>query len=107
RQFLPAPHVIEEAPDAPVVEPFGETAGSRFTAYVARSGLQPRRAVLRQLVQRVRPVAPVDEIEIRVAGMIGDGAPVLRVLHSVDDGAVAAGRFTEAAAVLAVRQRAE
>src|SRR5262249_42454127 len=67
----------------------------------------PGRAIFRQLVQRVRPVAPVDEIEIRVAGMVRDGAPVPRVLHSMNDGAVAAGRFAETAAMLAARQRAE
>src|SRR3990172_3078337 len=39
--------------------------------------------------------------------MVGDGAPVLRVLHAVEDGPVAAGGFAEAAAVLAAGEGAE
>src|SRR5712691_3335099 len=67
----------------------------------------PGQAVLRELVQRVRPVVPVDEIEIRVAGMIRDRAPGFRVLHPVEDRGVAAGGFSEAAAVLASGERPE
>ena len=79
----------------------------RFAQRVVRAGLALRRAMLRQFVQGVRPVVPVDEIEVRVAGVIGDRAPVLRVLHAVDHRAVAAGGLAEAAAVLAARERAE
>ena len=70
-------------------------------------GLRFGRAVLRELVQRVRPVVPVDEVEVRVARVVGDRAPVLRVLHAVDDRAVAARRLAEAAAMLARGERAE
>ena len=44
---------------------------------------------------------------MRIAAVVGDGAPVLRVLHAVDDRTVAARRLAEAAAVLARGQRAE
>src|SRR5687767_8948084 len=55
-----------------------------------RPGLALRQPVLRELVQRVRPVVPVHEIEIRVAGMARHGAPIACVFHAVDDRAVAA-----------------
>ena len=55
---------------------------------VSRSGLEG--AMPGELVERVRPVVPIDEIEIRVAGVIRDRAPVFRVLHAVEDGPVAA-----------------
>src|SRR4029077_4363435 len=64
-------------------------------------------AVLGELVQRVRPVVPVDEVEIGVAGVIRDCAPVPRVLHGVNDRAVAARGLAEAAAVLARGEGAE
>src|SRR5262249_31190022 len=106
-ELLLAPHVLEEAPHAPVVDPGGETT--------PRSGAQrvvPARhalwlAELRQLVERVGPVVPIDEIEVRIARMIAVRSAVLRVLQAVDDGAVAAGGLAEAAAVLAARERAE
>src|SRR5438067_897076 len=85
------PHVREESPDAPVVVAFGEALAAGFAARVVGAGLSLGQAVLRELVQRVRPVVPVYEIEIRVAGMIGDRAPGSRVLHAVEDRAVPAG----------------
>ena len=98
----------EKALDAPVVEAVGEALAARLGGQrIVAAGPALRHPMLGELVQRVRPVVPVDEIEVRVAGMIGDGAPVLRVLHAVDDRAVAAGRLAEAAAMLAAGQRAE
>ena len=94
-----------------------EATNPAIVAAVAESGRRPRRvvgalaprglAVLVQLVERVRPVAAVDEIEVGVAGVIGDGAPVLGVFHAVDDGAVAARGLAETASMLARGQRAE
>jgi len=52
-------------------------------------------------------VVPVDEVEVGVAGVVGDGRPSTAVFHAVDDRAVAAGGFAEAAAVVAVREGAE
>src|SRR5690606_16803941 len=66
-----------------------------------------RLTVLRELVERARPVAAVNEIEIRVARVARDGAPAARVLHAVNDRAVAARGLTETAAVLAARLRAQ
>ena len=91
RELFLFPHLREEALDAPVVQPFGEALAARFASRIVCAGLALGHAMLGELVQRVRPVVPVDEIEIRIAGMIRDGAPVLRVLHAVDDRAVAAG----------------
>ena len=103
-ELFALPHALQEALDAAVVE-----AGFEFA--VAGEGLAPcpalGAAVLGELVQGVRPVVPVDEVEVGVAGVVGDGAPVLRVLHAVDDRAVAAGGFAEAAAVLAAGEGAE
>src|SRR5712692_4648126 len=104
--FLP-PHVRQEPSDAPVVLAFGEPFALRFAQCVVGAGFSPGQAVLGELVQCVRPVVPVDEIEIRVAGMIGDRAPGFRVLHPVEDRAVAARGFSEAAAVLAGGERPE
>ncbi len=66
--------------------------------------LQPERSRFKS--GRHAPL-PVDEVESGVAGVVGDHAPVFRVLHAVDDGPVTSGRFAEAAAVLAARERAE
>ena len=44
----------------------------------------------------IRQVTAVDKVKVRVAGMIRHGAPVLRVFHAVNNGAVAAGGFPEA-----------
>ena len=107
RELLLLPHVREEALDAPVVEALGEAFAASFAARVVDAGLALGHAVFGELVQRVRPVVPVDEVEVGVAGMVGDCAPVLRILHAVDDRAVAAGGLAEAAAVLPARERAE
>jgi hypothetical protein len=71
------------------------------------SGLEARAPILRELIERVRPVGAVDEVEIGVARVHGDRAPVAAVLHAVNHGAVAAGRLAEATAVVTVGQRAE
>src|SRR5690606_30152934 len=63
--------------------------------------------MLRKLVERLGPVAAVDEIEIRVARMARDRTPVPRVAHPVDQRAIAARRLAEAAAMVPVRERAE
>src|SRR4029077_21176788 len=90
-----------------VVLAFGEALAAGLAASVVGAGPALRQAVLREFVQRVRPVVPVDEIEIRVAGVLGDRAPGFPILHTVEDRAVTAGRFSEAAAVLAIRQSPE
>jgi hypothetical protein len=64
-------------------------------------------AMLRELVQRVRPVVVIDDVEVGIPGMVGDGTPMLRVFHAVDDRPVAPGRFAEAAAMVARGERAE
>src|SRR5487761_2749577 len=99
RELLLLPHMVEEALNPPVVESLRRATVARCAAHVHGAGLALDRAVLRQRVERIRPVVPVDEIEVRVARMIGDRAPVLGVLHAVDDRAVTAGRLAEAAAV--------
>src|SRR5688500_8752065 len=103
-ELLLLPHVVEEAPDAPVVQPRFELPVSK---YILPPGFALRHPVLGELVQGVRPVVPVDEVEVRVARMAGDRAPVLRVLHAVEDRAVAARGLAEAAAMLPVCVGAE
>ena len=71
------------------------------------SGLARRLAVLREHIERVRPVAVVDELEVGIARVIGDRTPVPRIAHAVDDRAVSAGGLAEAAAMLARGERAE
>ena len=56
--------------------------------------------LVRELVEGVRPVRAVHPVEIRVARMARDRAPVLGVQHAVHDRAVAAGRLAEAAAMV-------
>src|SRR5690606_18285936 len=65
------------------------------------------RSILAELVERGRPVAGVRDIEVRVARMTRDSAPVARVLHRMNERTVAAGGFTEAPAVAPVLERAE
>ena len=105
RQLGLLPHGGEEPPHAPVVQ--AATGGLRGTRRVVAPRLLSSCAVLRQLVQGVRPVVPVDEVEIRVTRMVGDRAPGRRVLHAVKHRAVAPGGFAEAAAVIARSERAE
>src|SRR6185503_8993404 len=107
RELLGFPDVLEEALYPPVVAAVGKMRAPAFAQRVVAAGLALDRTESRQVIQRIRPIVPIDEIEIRIARMIGDRAPVLGVLHAVDDRAVAAGRFTEATAVLAAVQRAE
>src|SRR5439155_27271160 len=71
------------------------------------SRLHRAAAVLGELVQRVRPVVPVDELEVGVARVVGDGAPGRRVTHAMQHRSVAARGFAEAAAVIARGERAE
>src|SRR5205085_5550510 len=84
------PDVLEEAADAAVVHAGGEVLAPGFGARVVAPGPALGQAVLGELVQRVRPVVPVDEVEIGIARVVGDGAPVPGVAHGVQDGAVAA-----------------
>src|SRR6185369_17468561 len=107
RQLLGFPDVLEETLDPAVVATIGKAGTAALAQRIVAAGLALDRPEARQVVQRIRPIVPIDEIEIRIARMIGDRAPVLGVLHAVDDRAVAAGRFAEAAAVLAAVQRAE
>src|SRR5262245_36006882 len=101
------PHRVEKPPDAAVIFSVGESLAARFAERVVTSGLAPGHAMLGELVQGIRPVVPVHEVEVRVPRVVGDRAPVAGVLHAVEDGAVAAGRLAEAAAVLARGSRAE
>ena len=101
------PHVIEKALDAAVVEARCRAPVARRAARIDAAGAALRRAMFRQGIERVRPVVPVDEIEVRIARMVRDRAPGLRVLHAVDDRAVAARGLAEAAAMLAAGERAE
>jgi hypothetical protein len=82
-----------------------------FADASARTSIGPAlRFGLRELgerVERVRPVARIDEVEVRVARVVGDRTPRLWIQHAVDDRAVAARALAEAAAVVARRQGAE
>src|SRR5690606_23907110 len=64
-------------------------------------------AIAVELVERARPVGEIAELEVGVAGMAGDRAPVPCVAHAVQHRAIAAGRLAEASAVLARGQRTE
>ena len=108
REFFLAPHGFQEPLDASVILSRGKPAprrglGKRVVCTGAALGI----AKLRELVQRVRPVVAVDEIEIRIARVISDGAPVLRVFHPVNDRPVTAGRLAEASAMLPRSKRTE
>ena len=107
RKFFLAPHAVEETPHATVVEPFRQTLARAGSERVVAAGPPLRNAILGELVERIRPVVPVDEVEVRIAGVIGDGAPMLSVFHAMNDRAIAARRFAEAAAVIAAAKRAE
>src|SRR4029078_10132339 len=69
RQLLLLPHVVEEALDAGVVEALRQALAARLAARVVGAGLALRHAVLGELVERVWPVVPVNEGELR-------GAPI-------------------------------
>ena len=97
----------QETPDAPVVEPCFKSFLGRLTARIVDAGPPSRHAVPGKFVEGIRPVGPIDEIEIGVSGVIRNRAPMLRILHAVDHRPVAAGRFSEAAAMLAACKRAE
>ena len=45
------------------------------------------------------PFSFVDEIEVSVSRMTTNYAPVLRILHTVDEGAVASRRFPKATSI--------
>src|SRR5438093_4681136 len=104
RELLRFPHVIEKTLDASVVHTLGQPFAAAFAQRVVLAWLAFDRTVFGKLVQRVRPIMPVDEIEVRIARVIGDRAPVARVLHAVNDGPVAAGGLAEATPVLACSQ---
>src|SRR6185437_14628870 len=57
-ELLLSPDMREETLDAPVVQALGEAFAARFPACVVRAGLALRQAVLRELVQCIRPVGP-------------------------------------------------
>src|ERR1700736_3677156 len=105
RKLLFAPHVVEKAAHAAVVEPFCKTLPAALAQRVESSGLALAAAEFGQLIERIGPVMPIHEIEVRVSGVIGDRAPVLRVSHAVDDRAISARRLSEAAAMLAASER--
>ncbi len=107
RDLFRFPDVFEEALDTAVVTTLVKAFALAFAQRIVLACDSLASAMLRQLIERVRPVVPIDEIEIRIARMVGDGAPMLRILHAVDDGPVSARRFAEAAAVIARRERAE
>src|SRR5207247_6200705 len=92
--------------DAPVVEALRKALACAGGECVEAAGTPLRKALLGQLVQRVWPVMPVDEIEVRIARVVGDRPPVLRVLHAMDNRAITTRRLAEAAAVRAAAKRA-
>ena len=91
----------------PSSRPSARPSRSGERRHVDRPFLALGQGELGQRVERVRPVGAVDEIEVGVARVVGDRAPVLRILHAVDDRAVAARALAEAAAMLARGEGAE
>src|SRR5476649_1365520 len=106
-ELLLLPDMVEEALDATIVEPGRRAAIARFAPDVHGTGPAFGCTVLGERIQGIRPIVPVDEIEVRIAGMIGDCAPVLRMLHPMDHRPVTAGRLAEATTMFATRQGAE
>ena len=104
-QFFLGPDRLQEARYAAVIVTVQRPLF--LLEHIDRAFLAFFRAVPGKLVQDIGPVAAVQEVEVGVAGVVGDGAPVPGVLHAVHHGAVAAGRLAEAAAVIAGRQGAE
>ncbi len=109
RQLFLAPTRLEEALDAAVVAAMREIlAGAHLREHVVRRRpCASARGTWSSSFSVFGQSCQVDEIEIGVARMVGDRAPVLRVFHPVDDRAVAARRLAEAAAMLARGERAE
>ena len=104
-QLFLAPDGVEEAPYAAIVVAFAGAVG--VLDDIDLSGLPARAAIPVEFIQRARPIREVAVIEIGIARMIRDGAPIFRVLHAVNHRAVATRRLAEAAAVVARSQRAE
>src|SRR5256885_2375803 len=98
---------VDVGTHAAVIEPFRQPLARAGGERVVAAGPPLRNAILGELVERIRPVVPVDEVEVRIAGVIGDGAPMLSVFHAMNDRAIAARRFAETAAVIAAAKRAE
>src|SRR5881296_1889478 len=107
RELFFVPYVIEKALDPPVVETLGQPFAAAFAQHVVLAWFALDRTVFGKLVQRVRPFMPVHKIEIRIPRVVGDCAPMLRVLHTVNDRAVAARRLAEAAAMFSRSQGPE
>src|SRR6185295_1333501 len=97
RELLGLPDVLEETLDPSVVAAIGKAGTAALAQRIVASGFALDRPEACQVVQRIWPIVPIDEIEIRIARMIGDRSPVLRVFHAVDDRAVAAGGLAETA----------
>ncbi len=95
------PHRFEEGAHAAIVGAALDALFQLAHVHLARQ-LRLLRTVLGELVQRVGPVVPVDEVEVGVARVVRDRAPGRGVAHAVDDRAVAAGRFALDAAMLKV-----
>src|SRR5205814_7175453 len=66
RKLFLAPDRLEEALDATVVAPFGESLALARGTHVESPGPAFRQPVLGELVERIRPVVPIDEIEVGV-----------------------------------------
>ncbi len=103
-QVLPSMDALQKTLDAAVV---GTVLACRHRAGVRLAIGEPRLSILRELIERIRPVCAIDEVEVGVARVIGNGAPVPGVLHAVNNRAVAARRLAETTAVLARCQGAE
>ena len=104
-KLVSCPYVLQKALDAAVVAAVGGTLG--LCRNVDDAGLARRNPILVELVQGPRPVAVIAEIKQRIAGMVSDCTPMPRVFHAMDDGAVPARRFAEAATVIAPAKSAE
>src|SRR4029453_7108859 len=102
RQLLLAPHRLQESIDPAVVLAARKSWSRRgFGERVVCPGAPLGLPVFGELVQGVGPVMAVNEIKIRVARVIRNRSPVLRICHSMDDCAVTSGRLAEAARVVA------
>jgi len=98
-QLFLRPNGVEKALDASIVAPGGRAA--RILGHVDLAGAPSRSAIAIEFVQRARPVGEVAEVEVGVAGMVGDGAPVLRVFHAMDDCTVTSRGLAETATMVA------
>src|SRR5487761_847930 len=97
--------MLEEALDAAVVAAVACAVLVVPHVDPPRSARAPAKAV--EFVERSGPVGVIAEVEQRITGVVGDGAPVAGVAHAMDDRSVAPRGLAEAAAMVARGERAE